>query len=218
MGQTGNGLVSWLARRLPGWIDYDGEHMGSRVLSGRKPLPWFANWRITLAASDVDAERGVAAVRIVVRTMGLNPVGYFCLYELHGGTWRWLGGSRETGKDGRSGVHTSGLIHEGGAAVRRHGDNAIARYPDNSPAGAGWVACAMYHAAPNITRLTINGRPIAVPAHGHVLAAWNTPPSHWPPCHPHVVAIDRDGTQVAEFGPSDRLKSHTIINVTEIAE
>jgi hypothetical protein len=100
------------------------------------------------------------------------------------------------------------LVHEGGAAVRSCGGH-LAQHASGAPVtSAGWVACAMYHAASTVTHLNINGRLIAVPEHSHVLVVWKAPPCYWPPCHPHVVAVGHDGTRLAEFGPSDRLGSH----------
>jgi hypothetical protein len=203
---SGAGVIERFARRPPGGPGHDGERMGLRVLSGRPPLPWFARWRTVLVACDLDADAGIAAVRVVIRSGWLSTVDDCSLYERHGDGWQSAGGSRSTGREGiRSGTQPGGvLVRQGGAAVLSYRDRTTAHSPGTPFTDVGWVACAIYHAASSVTHLSINGRLITVPAHGHVLVAWKAPPSSSPPWHPHVVAVGQDGGRLAEFGPSNR--------------
>jgi hypothetical protein len=195
--------------------------MGLRVLSGRSPLPWYASWRIALAASDVDADVGVAAVWLAKRSRWLSAADYVCLYERDGSGWQWVGGMRGMGRSlrWRAGARPiSAVVREGGSAARSYIDRLAMPSPNALLTDIGWVACAIYHAPAGITRLGIGGRQITVPVHGHALVAWKAPQSCQPPLHPHIIAMGEDGAPLAEFGPSDHFDSRTILGLTEALE
>jgi hypothetical protein len=194
--------------------------MGLRVLNGL-PLPWYARWRIVLAASDMDADAGVAAVWLAKRSRWLSTADYVCLYEHGDGGWQWVGGGLGTGSSRRWTAATrpiSVVVREGGSAVRSYLDRAARASPGGPFTDVGWVACAMYHVPARVTHLNIDGRQITVPAHGRALAAWKAPPSDQPPLHPHIVAIGHNGIPLTEFGPGDHFDSRTIIGLAEAME
>jgi hypothetical protein len=194
--------------------------MGLRLLTGRSPLPWFATWRIALAASDIDAESAVAAVWLAKRPRWLSPRDYVCLYEHDGSGWQWVGGSRGPMPPGpmRGSRPLSVVVHERGSASRSYTDRLTSRSPGSPLTAARWVASAMYHVPASVTHLVIDGRHVIVPDHGHAIVVWKAPPSTRPPLHPHIVATGQDGSRLAEFGPSDHFDSRTIMGLTEAVE
>jgi hypothetical protein len=190
---------------------FERRSIGYRVIPGRR-LPWAVRRAgLVVVSSDIDAEAGVAAVWLAHRTARPRAAETVSLYELIDGTWQHLSGSG--GGDGfaptpRPSAARAGqalmLASVSGGSVRSRADRQalgdLGRFDL-----AGWVACAMFRAATEVTHLTVGTRLVLVPEHGYVIVAWKAPPSAVPPPRPPVAALGPDGAVLTELGPSQHI-------------
>jgi hypothetical protein len=183
-----------------------------RVIPGRR-LPWAVRRAgLVVVAYDIDAEAGVAAVWLAHRTGRPRTAETVCQYERIDSTWQCLSGSGGGGdrfappprpsaaRDGQALMLTS----MSGGSVRSRADRQALGEPGRFDL-AGWVACAMFRAATEVTHLKVGTRLFLVPEHGYVIVAWKAPPSAVPPRRPPVAALGPDGAVLTELGPSQHI-------------
>jgi hypothetical protein len=193
----------------------DIEGAGLRVLSGR-PLRWWHRLSsIAVVASDMDPGAGVAAVWLA-RRAGLGARDETWLFERTGDGWHCLGGSGGSfeGQVTRGGRLSASrarpdimMTNLSGCASRSHADRDHGDPSDL--AQVGWVACAMFRVAAEVSCVQVDGRQITVPPHGYVIVAWKAPPTSDAPRRPPIVVLGADGSRLSELGPDDHLDSHT---------
>ena len=224
-------MRGWPGGPLREWPD--AERAGLAVLAGR-PLHWWQRLGgLTVVASDIDADAGVAAVWLARWPGTRRAVEETLEFEWIDGGWRYLGGGSGSGQEERfsaadrpSGARAgpaSMMTCGGSTSVRslkkrqeqRTAGAATGAAGPASVAEAGWVACAQFRVAAEIETLQIGERRISVPAHGYVLAVWKAPPSLDIPSRPRIEALRRDGSAVTRFEPGAHLDSLSLAAIDE---
>ena len=185
--------------------------IGLWALAGKRLPRRYRRAGIVVVASDTDVDAGVGAVWLDrgTRRPRINEI---CQYERVAGNWQYVGGGGSSDLKfalaGRRPAAVTGpasmLTHMGGTAGRSRADRE-AQGDQLDPSRWGWVACAAFRVAAEVTCLQVGSRRVEVPAHGHVVVAWKAPPTHQRPPRPPITALGADGAILTELGPTGHL-------------
>jgi hypothetical protein len=184
--------------------------MGLRVLSGRRL--GFAHRRagFVALASDVDDDGGVAAVWLVRHPGSLDSAQHTLEFERRD-SWRCLGSASSNAREFSLDRRPSAPVHGPASMLKLMSSSASRSWIDRERladglgvAGAGWVACAGFRAAAEVSHLRAGDRAIPVPRHGYAIVAWRSPPAL---TRPPIAALSNTGARLSELGPHDSLDS-----------
>jgi len=184
--------------------------MGHRVLSGRRL--GFAQRRagFVALASDVDDDGGVAAVWLVRHPGSLDSAQHTLEFERRDG-WRLLGGASSNAQEFSLDHRPSAPVHGPANMLNLVSSSASRSRIDRERlagglgvAGAGWVACAGFRVASEVSHLQAGDRVIPVPGHGYAIVAWRSAPVL---TRPPIAALSHNGARLSELGPHDSLDS-----------
>ncbi|MDX5570302.1 hypothetical protein PYK79_53180 [Streptomyces sp. ID05-04B] len=185
--------------------------MVQRALAGDEPQPWWMPRRVvSVVSADVDDAAGVGAIWILWRPKSSRARESVAFLEWFGERWRYVGGSSSSGcEDGPADADVL-EVHDGGGvlSLTRRLD------PPRSITAAPWISCVTLRLGRDVRQVLLGGRRIEVPEQRRLIAVWVTPPGRRG-VRPVIVALVRDGVELARQGPYDGLDSHTWARVRE---
>ena len=182
--------------------------LGLRELAGRRLPRRCRRAGIVVVASDIDEQADVAAVWLA-RIGRSGGIGEMCQYERVSVNWQYMAGGSASDFEptGRRAAAVAGpasmLTFLGSTGGRSRAERAAQGY-EIDPSLAGWVACATFRVAREVSYLQVGARQVEVPEHGHVVVAWKAPAT-WRPRRPPIKALGANGEILSELGTDDHL-------------